>query len=179
MEIAIKNKDMKWLEKNGAPWNEWAIRYAAMKGHLEIVKWLRENGAPWNEWAISDAAENGHLDIVKWLREHGAPWDKWAIGYAAWKGHLEIVKWLREHGAPWDEYAINYAVEYGHLEIVKWLLLNGLYKQSSLTKPTIQKVYQEIEQEKESIKIFKIAYALNKLPYFISADIVRNISLTY
>lgn len=48
-----------------------AVRWAAWKGHLEVVKYLHENGADiteCNNEAVRWAAENGHLDVVEYLK---------------------------------------------------------------------------------------------------------------
>jgi ankyrin repeat protein len=53
--------------------NNWAIRYAAAKGKLEVVKYLmslkdsRIDPAANNNYAIQYAAARGHLEVVKYL----------------------------------------------------------------------------------------------------------------
>ena len=44
--------------------NEFALRWSAQNGHLEVVKYLAEKGADihaYNEFALRRSAENGHL----------------------------------------------------------------------------------------------------------------------
>ena len=53
--------------------NDYALRFAAYYGHLEIVKILLENGADVhaeNDYALRFAANYGHLEIVKILLEN-------------------------------------------------------------------------------------------------------------
>jgi pheromone shutdown protein TraB len=91
--------------------DNYAVRWAAYNGYLNIVVWLHEHGAnitAQNNYAVRWAAQNGHLNIVVWLHEHGADitvvdnfavcWDS-AVRWAAGKGHLNIVKYLLIHGA--------------------------------------------------------------------------------
>ena len=60
---------------NRAAQDNYAIRYAAEYGHLDVVKYLMEgvdekygiDPASENNWTIQCAASNGHLDVVKYL----------------------------------------------------------------------------------------------------------------
>ena len=44
------------------PWDEKTCKEAAKGGHLETLKWARENGAPWNEYARRFAASKGYVE---------------------------------------------------------------------------------------------------------------------
>jgi len=137
-EIMELNYDtIKFLAERGADvtiGDNYAIRYSAQKGHLEIVKYLIKHGADvtaFNNYAICCAAPNGHLEIVKYLIEHGADVaarHNHAIRGASENGYLELVKYLFEHGADitaMDNYAICLAARNGHLEVVKYLIEHG------------------------------------------------------
>ena len=39
---------VKYCVTNGYPMHAYACRYAAQKGHLDVLKYLRENDCPWN-----------------------------------------------------------------------------------------------------------------------------------
>jgi len=113
--------------------DNYAIRWAAQNGHLEVVKLLLKDkrvdpGAVDNA-AIQWASRDGHLEIVKLLLEDkrvdpGAD-DNLAIQWAAEKGHLEVVKILlkdkRVDPGDCDNCAICWAAEKGHLEVVELL----------------------------------------------------------
>jgi ankyrin repeat protein len=50
---------------------DYALRWAAANGHLNVVRFLIESGANVhadNDWALRIAAENGHLDVVRLLQ---------------------------------------------------------------------------------------------------------------
>ena len=50
--------------------NDYPLRWACGKGHLEIVCFLVEHGANVhadNDYALRLASQNGHLDVVKYL----------------------------------------------------------------------------------------------------------------
>ncbi len=51
---------MKWLRKNGCPWDSNTFSSAAENGNLENMKWLKKNGCPWNENTFVEAEENGN-----------------------------------------------------------------------------------------------------------------------
>jgi hypothetical protein len=84
--------------------DNYAISWAAEKGHLEVVKLLLEDKrvdpGDCDNYAIRWAAENGHLEVVKVLlkdkRVDPGASDNYAIRWAAEKGHLEVVKLLKK-----------------------------------------------------------------------------------
>ena len=68
-----------------------------------MLKYLRKNGCPWNEGTCSHAAWEGHLHVIKYAHENGCPWDEETCSHAAWTGQLHVLQWARENGCPWDE----------------------------------------------------------------------------
>jgi hypothetical protein len=116
---------------------DFAVRYAATRGHLKIVQLLL-NGAIISErfrgLTVENAACNGHLEIVRLLLANGATISEHfrglAVGNAAYNGHLEIVEFLLANGAMISEQhrgsAVENAARNGHLEIVEFLLANGV-----------------------------------------------------
>ena len=48
---------------------------AARFGHLEVLKYLRKNGWPWNTTACTFAVSDGHLEVLKYLHENKLPWN--------------------------------------------------------------------------------------------------------
>ena len=50
-------------------------KYAAKRGHFEMLKWARENGCPWDAGMCYSLAYHGHFEILKWAHENGCPWD--------------------------------------------------------------------------------------------------------
>jgi hypothetical protein len=99
--------------------------------NLEIIKSLVEEGADIHadsDYALRLAAVNGHLDIVKFLVEQGAnihAYNNYALIWTANNGHLEVVKYLVEQGADIhadDDRALIWTANNGHLEVVKYLV---------------------------------------------------------
>ena len=114
--------------------DDYALRYAAKNGNLELVKFLVDNNADihaYNDYAFRYAAEYGYLEIVKYLIDNGAnihARNDYALIYAAGNGYLEVVQYLIENGAnihAYDDYALRYAAFNGHLEVVQYLIENG------------------------------------------------------
>ena len=114
--------------------DNYAIRLASQKGHLEIVRILLQDcrvdpGAAYN-YAIRFASKKGHLEIVRLLlqdsRVNPCAECNESIRWASENGHLEIVRLLLQDsridpGAQ-DNYAIKIASLCGYLEIVRLLL---------------------------------------------------------
>jgi ankyrin repeat protein len=73
---------------------------ASKLGILPVVRQLVEAGANVradNDYALRWAAEKGHLETVKYLVSVGAnvrARDDWALRYAAEKGHTEVLDYL-------------------------------------------------------------------------------------
>ena len=94
----------------------------------KIKQLIKEGADPKinNNYALRWAAENGHLEIVKLLIPVSDPkaGGSYALQLAATKGHLEIVKLLIPVSDPkaGGSYALRLAAENGHLEIVKLLI---------------------------------------------------------
>jgi hypothetical protein len=105
LEAATNNRleALKWLRKEGCPWDKRVCASAARGGHLELIRWARINGCSWDEVTCYNAASAGHLAILKWARASGCPWNHMICAFAAARGHLEVLQWARANGCPWDE----------------------------------------------------------------------------
>jgi 3-polyprenyl-4-hydroxybenzoate decarboxylase len=84
-----------------------------------------------DNYALKWVAKHGHLNIVKYLVSQGADIsarDNTPVIWASSNGHLEVVKYLVSQGADIaanDNYAIRWASNYGHLDVVKYLVSQG------------------------------------------------------
>ena len=61
--------------QNGHLDNNYAVRWAAGNGHLEVLKYLVSLGADiqnQNDYAVQWASSNGHLEVLKYLVSLGA-----------------------------------------------------------------------------------------------------------
>jgi len=114
--------------------NDYALRFAALNGHLEVVKYLVQLGANIhadNDYALRWSALNGHLEVLKYLVQLGAnihAENDYALRFAAGKGHLEVLKYLISLGADihaYHDFALRWAAGNGHLEVVKYLVQQG------------------------------------------------------
>ncbi len=108
-----------------------AIRWAAWKGHLDVVNRLLEDSnvdpSANDNAAIRSAAENGHLGVVNRLLEHGVDPSagERALIEAAGNGHLGVVNRLLDDGVDPSanvNAAIRLAAWKGHLDVVNRLL---------------------------------------------------------
>lgn len=98
----------KYLYENGADitvCDNYAVRWAASWGCLEVLKYLHKNGADITASSnepVCWASLNGHLETVKYLCENGADitaYNNSAVRWASENGHLDIVKYLYGNGA--------------------------------------------------------------------------------
>jgi len=110
--------------------NDYALRWAANKGHADTVAMLLDRGADvhaGNDCALRWAAGNGHADTVALLLDRGADihaGDDLALCYAAENGHTETVALLLDRGADIharNDQALRWAAENGHTDIVELL----------------------------------------------------------
>ena len=109
--------------------DNYAIRYASERGHLEVVKFLStlpNVDATANNCAIQLASSNGHLEVVKFLSTlpgvDASAQDNEAINNAILNGHLEVVKFLaslpKVDASDQDNQAIKNASICRHKQIV-------------------------------------------------------------
>jgi hypothetical protein len=101
-------KGIQWIVQH-KKWNEEdlnrALRWAAEKGHLDMIKYLVSQGADvtaCNNMAIRWAARKGQLEVVQYLVSQGA--DVTALHHsaarrAAANGHPKVVQYLVSRGA--------------------------------------------------------------------------------
>ena len=113
--------------------NDWAFRYAAENGNLELVKFLVDNNADihaYNDYAFRYAAGYGYLDIVEYLIDKGVDIhteNDWAFRHAVENGHLDVVRYLFDNGVNvhiMDD-AIIWAAANNHLDMVEYLVSKG------------------------------------------------------
>ena len=116
---------LKYLHRNGCPWDEHMCEAAADGGHLECLRYAHENGCPWNSGACEAAAGGGHLGCLKYAHENGCPWDGLTCAKAADGGHLECLRYTHENGCGWDEYTCTFAALNGRLDCLAYLHENG------------------------------------------------------
>jgi len=121
---SLRDKDLLqfYLERDG---REIACTSIALANNLPFIRWLQREGCPWNEWTGYAAAKRGDLEMLKWLRREGCPWDEYTCEAAAREGHLEVLKWLRSEGCPWDEDTCEAAAREGHLDVLERLRSEG------------------------------------------------------
>ena len=133
--ISIQDINLKNLIDLGADVhanNDWALKYAAENGRIDVVKLLLEHGADVNARdALKCAAENGRIDVVKLLLEHGANLhakDEWALKVAIRYYHTEVVKLLLENGADVhkSDFFLLYPSEAGCIDLIKILIEYGM-----------------------------------------------------
>ena len=116
-----------------------ALKWAAEKGHLEVVQVLSTHAglqisAEDKGQALQRAAEKGRLKIVQFLLTRAGQqipdeYKGWALRDAAEKGHLNVVQFLLtqiSHPSSADESsALWHAARNGHLNVVQFLLIQA------------------------------------------------------
>lgn len=109
------------------------IKIAAEFGHFEYVKYARQNCWPWHSDVMKYAVIKGNLDMVEYIMMNEDAiyvneMDMIVI-YLAMYGHLHILKVFvedceeLEHSCDkywWFRNTVKTASEYGHLDLVKY-----------------------------------------------------------
>ncbi|KAB2939014.1 MAG: putative sugar O-methyltransferase [Hyphomicrobium sp.] len=104
-----------------------AVRFAARRGHLDVVKWLVANGAniesAKNPVAL-DAIRSGNLDVVRFVIETGAyhrPIIDELVTAAAETGNIALFKYVMQMSGRWPENTgkiLQRAAELGDLKTI-------------------------------------------------------------
>ena len=124
-----------------------ALRFAARRGHMELVNQLislkADVNLPFGDdalTALQEAAKGGHLEVVETLLAKGADVNtpssgggRTALQAAAEGGHMEVVETLLAKGADVNALAskddgrtaLQAAAGGGHMEVVETLLTKG------------------------------------------------------
>lgn len=127
---------MKYFLEINLPLDEFTFNGGAISGNLVNMKWLLKNGCPWNDEACSYTTEfctlisddDDGLNNMKWLYMMGCLWKEsvfytetdWYDYHSA--GVLQIMKMCLKNGCPWNERATDYSIDD---DITEWLLENG------------------------------------------------------
>ena len=118
---------------------DYALRWSACYGHLEIVEFLVTNGA--NIHANDDAAlrysaENGQFEVVRFLATKGAnihAQGDYALRYSARYCRLETVKFLVAQGANIhadNDSALRWSTYNEHYDV--WRVLSAFIQEEKL-----------------------------------------------
>ena len=108
---------MSWLSKR----RDNKLRQAAWNGDARKISRLlktRKMSTAGRDWALVWAAEKGHAETVKVLHHAGADLHAWSgapLYRAACNGHVDVVRYLVGQGA-WDDLALQSAEYFGHTE---------------------------------------------------------------
>jgi hypothetical protein len=114
--------------------NDKALRYAASRGHEQVIRFLIDQGAnihAGNNGALRVSASSGHDGVVIFLLDRGAnihAEDDEALRHSACNGHIKIVELLLDRGAnihAENDDALRSAVVNDEIEIVRLLLDRG------------------------------------------------------
>ena len=93
----------KWMIKQGINIHaddDYALRWASLNGHIDVVKFLVKKGVDIharNDYALTWASFNGHLKVVKFLVKNGADihaCNDIALIWARENGSKDVVNYL-------------------------------------------------------------------------------------
>ena len=127
LQYLYNNPDKNRLVNNTL-FTTWAMDWASLYGHLNVLKFLHSIGANCTHKAMNFASMNGHLKIVKWLNENRIEvGTKDALEEAFFNGHLEVIKYLLLNPITTfklNGHEINIAIENKHKHIIDWYIEN-------------------------------------------------------
>jgi ankyrin repeat protein len=128
----------------------WAIRAAAVAGHVHIITWFFERVECrtylYFTAAIDGAAQGGHVDLIAWLADKiGAHFDAWyeskGVSLAFANGHMAVLRLLLDPAfaariggsgrSIWtarspDATAWQEAASAGHLDAIRYIHTQGI-----------------------------------------------------
>ena len=115
-----------WLHQMGRHFYDECYN-AARNGNLETLIWLDASGYIIDHDVYKYAAYKGHLNIMKFAKEIGYDWstDTNICYYMAIYGNLEVLIFLREAGCHLGSKTLEYASCHDHLEILIWAYIIG------------------------------------------------------
>lgn len=111
-----------------------ALRWAVLRGHVEVVRLLQAQGASRHVLTAVDltsACGNGHLPLVKYLMEEAglASDDDNPLRHAVIEGHHEIVRYLSQTEKADiradDSYPLRHAARVGNLSMLETAVALG------------------------------------------------------
>lgn len=101
--------------------------YRGKPKYLHMIKWIAENDFEhFDSITISKyAAKRGHLDILKYIHSLGLPLIEDVYVQGVKGGHVEIFTWVKEMGYEISNYVTLYVAIYnGHTKFLSWYLKN-------------------------------------------------------
>lgn len=158
--------------------DDYPIRYASVKGYVDMIKLLLKNekvnpSANYNE-AIRKASEYGHFETVALLltdkRVDPSDCNNYAIQYSSENGHSKVVELLlndkRVDPSVYDNYAIRLASANGKLETVKLLLKNDKVNPCDKNNYAVQYAFKNDHSE-----VIKILLEIKKIKEYFENNL--------
>jgi ankyrin repeat protein len=149
----------------------------------------RVNPAAQNDYAVRWAARNGHLEVLQFLmsdpRVNPAADDNYAVCWAAQCGHLEVLQFLvsdpRVNPAAKNNYAMRGAAENGHSGVVEFLVdccnyIDPDKFENKLIKKAIAKRNAAILKRKQGLRASYICINDKAGGPFIPLEVFRQIA---
>ena len=103
----VEKKAIEDYEAAGCPLHPHIVREAAKRGNLDALRWLRMKKAPFDKFAVSWAANSGQIETLKYLLDEiKVKLDPMMCARAAEGGELKALQTLHEAGVPWDKRVI-------------------------------------------------------------------------
>ncbi|KAJ3108773.1 hypothetical protein HDU97_000173 [Phlyctochytrium planicorne] len=117
---------------------ERAMKYAASRGHLEVVKFLVEKstGSQFTEAAMRDAIKEGKVEVFRYLYDLStrprlfsglgigvkSSWPEDILGAALIFGDISVLKVLHSPNTIYPERSVREAISKGHVDVLRFLL---------------------------------------------------------
>ena len=120
--------------------NNYAFRWAAKKGHVEVLQFLMDLGddridpSAEDNYAFRWATKKGHVEVLQFLvdlkddRIDPSASDNYAFRWAAANGYVEVLQFLmdleddRVDPSARDNYSFQGAAANGHVEVLQFLI---------------------------------------------------------
>lgn len=118
---------LKWIMKEGCPFDERVFSNVCRHGDLDMVQWLYENYCIFSQNSLNEAVLSGNLSLLQWLLDKGFQLESCAYNNAC-NGHpdsvIEILNWLKKHKCPVPSDFWLKVAFLNNEDIIDWTLAN-------------------------------------------------------
>lgn len=113
-------------------WGTTTTRYAASYGNIDILKYLHKNGCPWDWKTCKYAVETDCLECLEYAHKNGCLWNEDVMNTAIQYGSINCIKYLDLNNCPTEYNSVIVAARFGKVEVLKYIVSRNLFVEKDL-----------------------------------------------